>query len=80
MKGKKSSMYSGYLLSISFSALSVSVVTYDICSAKKLRRCYITVLDISGNLIAIVEKQEIDYFAISAFTSVTYSLSSLTIS
>jgi len=46
----------------------------------KLRKCPATVFAIFGSLIAIVEKQAIDLRAISAFTSVTYSLNSFTIS
>jgi hypothetical protein len=80
MKGIKSSMKSGYLLRIFLSAFKVSVVTYAIWSDMKLRRCPATVLAIFGSLIAIVEKHAIDLRAISAFTSVTYSLSSFTIS
>ena len=80
MKGTNSSINSGYLLRIFFSSFSVSVVTYAIYREIKLRKCPATVLAIFGNLIAIVEKQDIDFRAISALTSVTYSLSSLTIS
>jgi len=58
----------------------VSFVTYDILRDMKFLNYWVAVLDTAGSLTIIVPKHLIDLFAISALTSVTYSLSSFTIS
>ena len=80
ISGTKSSTKSGYFLRMSFSTVMVSVVTYAICRPRKFFNWELTIWLRCGRRITIVPKQEMERFAISALTSVTYSLNSFTIS
>ena len=65
---------------MSFKTIMVSLTTYYIRRDIKFLSYWLTVFAIGGNLTMIVPKHLIDLFAISALTSVTYSLNSFTIS